>query len=223
MFPADSKSKKRRKSLATSQSDSPTPIDMLVDVLIGFLEKSTSYLRAVANKTFSCIASAATETTLDLIVAVSNHYLLTDCTSSDLPFEQQLERRDPAELVADEEDETESTKSEDDDEDVQSSDDVNESELDGDDEAALALRKKIEDALKANGLEATAGDTDEESEEELADDEQMMAIDEHLAEVFRSRSGDNQSKSMAGLPHQRTHCLEFYRCQCTARGYSLQE
>ncbi|OAX39198.1 hypothetical protein K503DRAFT_690102 [Rhizopogon vinicolor AM-OR11-026] len=183
MFPADTKSKKRRKSLPTSQPDSPTPIDMLVDVLIGFLEKSTSYLRAVANKTFSCLASAATESTIDLIVA-------------------QLERRDPADLIADEEDETESAKSEDEDEDdVESDDDDNESESDGNDEAALALRKKIEDALKANGIEAAAGDTDEESEEELADDEQMMAIDEHLAEVFRSRSGDKQGKGMANLPH----------------------
>ncbi|OJA13731.1 hypothetical protein AZE42_02950 [Rhizopogon vesiculosus] len=179
MFPADTKSKKRRKSLATSQPDSPAPIDMLVDVLIGFLEKSTSYLRAVANKTFSCIASAATESTIDLIVV-------------------QLERRDPADLVADEEDETESAKSEDEDEDdVESDEDEDEeSELDGNDEAALALRKKIEDALKANGIEAAAGDTDEESEEELADDEQMMAIDEHLAEVFRSRSGDKQGKDV---------------------------
>jgi DNA polymerase phi len=79
MFPADGKSKKRRKSRTTSDPESPTPIDMLVDVLIGFLEKSTSYLRAVANKTFSYIASAATESTIDLIVVVRNHYLLIDC------------------------------------------------------------------------------------------------------------------------------------------------
>ena len=169
---------------------------MLVDILIGFLEKSTSYLRALANKTFSCIASTATETTLDLIVAVSIYHWFADCTLYNLPFEQQLERRDPADLVANEEDEAESSKSEGDDEVVESSDD-NESELDGNDEAALALRKKIEDAFKANGIEAAASDSDEESEEDLADDEQMMAIDEHLAEVFRSRSGDMKSRGIA--------------------------
>ncbi|KAJ8597910.1 hypothetical protein M405DRAFT_2131 [Rhizopogon salebrosus TDB-379] len=177
MFPADSKSKKRRKSRTIAQPDSPIPIDMLVDVLIGFLEKSTSYLRAVANKTFLCIASAATETTIDLIVA-------------------QLERRDPGDLVADEDDETESASSDGNNENVESSDDDNESELDGDDEATLALRKKIEDALKTNGMGGAAGDTDDESEEELADDEQMMAIDEHLAEVFRSGSGNKQGKDV---------------------------
>jgi DNA polymerase phi len=203
MFPADSKSKKRRKSRTTAQPDSPIPIDMLVDVLIGFLEKSTSYLRAVANKTFLCIASAATETTIDLIIAVSNYYLFFDCTSSNFPSEQQLERRDPGDLVADEDDETESASGEGDNENVESSDDDdNESELDGDDEATLALRKKIEDALKSNGMGGAAGDTDDESEEELADDEQMMAIDEHLAEVFRSGSGNKQGKGMANLPRQ---------------------
>ncbi|KAG1756485.1 DNA polymerase phi-domain-containing protein [Suillus paluster] len=185
MFSTD-KSKKRRKSHTTSQPESPKPIDMLVDVLIGFLEKSTSYLRAVANKTFSCIASAATETTIDLIVA-------------------QLERRDPADLVAGEEDETESATSEGDDEDVESSDKENESEFDDSDEAALALRMKIEDALKANGVEAAIGDTDEESEEELVDDEQMMAIDEHLAEVFRSRSGDTKQNKDVNAQREATH------------------
>ncbi|KAG1875007.1 DNA polymerase phi-domain-containing protein [Suillus tomentosus] len=190
MFSTDNKSKNRRKSHTISQpdSDSPKSIDMLVDVLIGFLEKSTSYLRAMANKSFSCIASAATETTIDLIVA-------------------QLERRNPADLVADEEDETESATSEeeeDDDDDAEGSDEDNESDLD-DNEAALELRMKIEDALKANGAEAAIGDTDEESEEELVDDEQMMAIDEHLAEVFRSRSGDSKQSKNVNAQREATH------------------
>lgn len=183
---------------------------MLVDVLIGFLEKSTSYLRAMANKTFLCIASAATETTIDLIVAVSNHCLLIGCTSSNFVYVQQLERRNPADLVADEEDETESATSEDDDKDAECSDEDNEDDFDDGNEAALELRMKIEDALKANGAEAAIGDTDEDSEEELADDEQMMAIDEHLAEVFRSRSGDKkQSKSMANQHYRRSYKLRL--------------
>lgn len=120
-----------------------------------------------------------------------------------------MERRNPADLVADEEDETESATSEEEDaDDAEGSDEDNESDLD-DNEAALELRMKIEDALKANGAEATIGDTDEESEEELVDDEQMMAIDEHLAEVFRSRSGDSkQSKSMVNH-HRRSHKLRL--------------
>jgi DNA polymerase phi len=62
---------------------------------------------------------------------------------------------------------------------------------DSDDEAPdLELRKKIEEALRANGIEAAVSDADDsdDSEEELMDDDQMMAIDEHLTEAFRSRA-----------------------------------
>jgi len=52
------------------------------------------------------------------------------------------------------------------------------------------LRRKIEEALRISGIQgASEGseDDDSESEEELMDDEQMMQLDEHLAEIFRSR------------------------------------
>ncbi len=60
-----------------------------------------------------------------------------------------------------------------------------------DDEEALALRNKIEQALRVNGIEPASGDTDSE-EEELMDDDQMMAIDEQLAEVFRSQTNEKK-------------------------------
>lgn len=86
---------------------------------------------------------------------------------------------------------------EDSDEDDESEDEDDESE-DGsedeeiDDEEALALRNKIEQALRVNGIEPATGDTDSE-DEELMNDEQMMAIDEELAEVFRSRTNGRKS------------------------------
>ena len=44
------------------------------------------------------------------------------------------------------------------------------------------------------------GEDDDESEEELMDDDQMMAIDEQLAEVFRSRvNGKKTSKGRSVL------------------------
>jgi DNA polymerase phi len=61
-----------------------------------------------------------------------------------------------------------------------------------DEEVDIELRNKIEEALRVNGIEAATGDSDEE-EEELMDDEQMMAIDEQLAEVFRSRVNEKKS------------------------------
>lgn len=69
----------------------------------------------------------------------------------------------------------------------ESGEDSNEEEVD------LELRNKIEEALCVNGIEFATGETD--SEEELMDDEQMMAIDEQLAEVFRSQANEKQNKS----------------------------
>jgi DNA polymerase phi len=67
---------------------------------------------------------------------------------------------------------------------------------DSNDEAPdLELRKKIEEALRVNGIEAATGDTDDSDdseEEELMDDDQMMALDKHLADVFRSRTGEKK-------------------------------
>jgi len=65
---------------------------------------------------------------------------------------------------------------------------------DSDEEVDLELRKKIEEALRVNGIEPATGETDSE-EEELMDDDQMMALDEQLAQVFRSRTNERKGKS----------------------------
>lgn len=59
-------------------------------------------------------------------------------------------------------------------------------------EADLELRSKIEEALRVNGVEPATGETDSE-EEVVMDDQQMMAIDEQLAEVFRSRANEKKT------------------------------
>lgn len=53
-----------------SQDGSPAPIDVFVDIIIGYLEQSTAYLRAVANQVFTLMSSAARESTIDLLLAV---------------------------------------------------------------------------------------------------------------------------------------------------------
>jgi DNA polymerase phi len=54
---------------------SPVPghTDVLVDTIIGFLEKSTPYMRAVSNEAFSLLSGSVQDTTIDLILAVSLH------------------------------------------------------------------------------------------------------------------------------------------------------
>lgn len=84
------------------------------------------------------------------------------------------------------------------DENLESGDEENDDQSDGEDsgdvsaneeEADLELRNKIEEALRINGIEPATGETDSE-DEELMNDDEMMAIDEQLAQVFRSRANE---------------------------------
>src|ERR1700678_1711355 len=77
-----------------------------------------------------------------------------------------------------------------DDEDKASPDDDSGDDSDGN-EVDLELRNKIEEALRINGIEPATGETDSE-DEELMDDDQMMAMDEQLAQVFRSRTNEKK-------------------------------
>lgn len=62
-----------------------------------------------------------------------------------------------------------------------------------DEEVDPELRRKIEEALRVNGIQAATGESDDDSEEEeLMDDDQMMAIDEQLAAVFKARSDERR-------------------------------
>jgi DNA polymerase phi len=99
-----------------------------------------------------------------------------------------------------EEDESEEADAEDDDD-----------EEDLDEAADPELRRKIEEALRVNGIQAATGESDEESEEELMDDDQMMAIDEQLAAAFRARADEKKlGKGMLSL---------FLSCSCSVVTY----
>jgi DNA polymerase phi len=193
--PPKKKGKKARKSEPTEPSDGDVlePLDMLIDVIIGFLEESTAFLRAVANQVFTLLAVAVERPeSLDLILTVRMQFTCFPWAHSDLA--QQLARRDPTQ-----DDEAMSVDGEDeevgDDDGVEAngvsaddgSDDTSLAEEDDEDiEADLELRRKVEEALSAGGMKPAA-DSDDESEE-LMDDDQMMAIDEQLAQIFKSQT-----------------------------------
>jgi hypothetical protein len=46
------------------------PIDLLVDTIIGFLEKGTSFTRSIGNQSFALLSGLVRESTIDLIVMV---------------------------------------------------------------------------------------------------------------------------------------------------------
>ncbi|KAL0947063.1 hypothetical protein HGRIS_013204 [Hohenbuehelia grisea] len=193
MYMERKKSKKSRKSNAASEDPKPEPIDILVDIIIGFMEKSTAYLRAVANQAFALLSASVKESTVDLILA-------------------QLERRDPTghadeDDFDEDEDEGESGSQIDAEEDESSGsgdDDDDDEEEDGqDDEEVDEVRRKIEAALQANGL--TGGSGSESEAEELMDDDQMMAIDEQLAAVFRARTQAKKAGKDTNAQREATH------------------
>ena len=120
-----------------------------------------------------------------------------------------MERRDPEELMADEDEDVEmevndvndsgeEDDAEDDDGSASSSsssgDEDDEDEEDADEEADLELRHKIEEALRVNGISAATGDSDDESEEDLMDDDQMLAIDDKLAAAFKARAAEKGNR-----------------------------
>ncbi|KAK7689133.1 hypothetical protein QCA50_007824 [Cerrena zonata] len=196
MFPLEAKkTKKSRKPVSatetTEETDAPEPIDVLVDTILGFLEKGTTYMRAVANHVFSILSGSAKESTIDLIVA-------------------QLARKDPSELLEDDDADEEMEGGPDGDEDEEDSNNDSESAEDEEEEEDMEddpeLRRKIEEALRVNGVEPATGDSEDESDEELMDDEQMMAIDEQLAAVFKARSDEKrQNKGTGGAQREAVH------------------
>ncbi len=72
--------------------------------------------------------------------------------------------------------------------------DIADDEDEDDDEEDPELRRKIEEALRVNGIQAATGDSDDESEEDLMDDDQMLAIDEQLSAAFRARAEERKGK-----------------------------
>lgn len=71
MFP-DSKTKKESKKVENGLEEAHEPVDILVDTIIGFLEKSTAYLRTVANQVFALLSESVKPSTVDLIITVNS-------------------------------------------------------------------------------------------------------------------------------------------------------
>ncbi|KAJ7098057.1 DNA polymerase phi-domain-containing protein [Mycena belliarum] len=168
---------KTKKTVQEADAAVPEPVDILVDTIIGFLEKSTAYMRTVGNQVFSLISSFVQESTIDLILT-------------------QLERRHPSELAHDSDSEDMGSGNEDDISESESDESDGMGDESSDGEVDLELRRKIEEALHVNGIDAATGNSDEDSEEDLMDDEQMLAVDEQLAQVFRIREGEKRGKSV---------------------------
>lgn len=122
-----------------------------------------------------------------------------------------MERRDPAQSEDDEEEEGEGKDDEEQAENatgVEDNNSPNSSGNDSEDSEDVGedpeLRQKIDEALRSVGIKAATEDTEDEAsgsdaastDEDVMDDDQMMQLDSHLAEIFRSRT---KAKGRGGL------------------------
>ncbi|KAH8108174.1 DNA polymerase phi-domain-containing protein [Cristinia sonorae] len=182
LFPEKKKQKK------TNEVSHAEPLDILVDIIIQFLEKGTLFMRTVSNQAFTLLSGSLQSSSIDLIVA-------------------QLVSRDPEELADGPDDAMDEDPASEDDakEDSDSDEDEDEDDDDeGDLEENSQLRAAIEEALGVNGLKVSEDDEDEDSDEELMDDDQMLAIDEQLAAVFKARA-EEKGRGRTDVQREATH------------------
>ena len=66
-----SKPKKKRKTEDGTPEEERPPIDFVIDIIIGLLERSNSFSRVLASQCFVKLTPAITSSTIDLILAVS--------------------------------------------------------------------------------------------------------------------------------------------------------
>lgn len=64
------KAKKQSKRASAADEEEPDAVDVLVDIIIGFMETATAFSRSLAKLVFSNITNDLTEGSIDLLLAV---------------------------------------------------------------------------------------------------------------------------------------------------------
>ncbi|TYJ59151.1 hypothetical protein B9479_000140 [Cryptococcus floricola] len=178
-------------------------VDILLDVLVGLLDKGSSDLRNLANLVFGMVSSELTKSSLEHLAA-------------------QLEQS-AAEAAADghsDEEAEDDEGSSDEAEDNESESDEDDPEVDDEEMGDVdpEFRKRVAEALQVSGMGGD-GEEDGKSEadsedDEVWDDEQMMKVDEQLAKVFKERatasSKNDKKQNLTESIHFKNRVLDFY-------------
>ncbi|WVW80105.1 hypothetical protein I302_102078 [Kwoniella bestiolae CBS 10118] len=187
-------------------------IDSLLDVLIALLDKGSNDLRNLANLVFGMVSSEFSETSMDLLVAQLEQTVADAAAeSSDAEDDEEKEVSD-GDSQEDEEDDDEEDESDDEEDDEDDLPDVD-----------PAFRQRVAEALNVAGLgvddaDKEGDDDDESDEEEYMDDDQMMKVDEQLAEVFRQQAASTKKTDLKHLQieslHFKNRILDFFDVYC---------
>ena len=161
---------------------------LLVEIILGLLSKPSNLQRKLSEQIFASFAPSITSGELKLLLDV----MLTPETVSGAEDLFDNEMEDAAEDDESDED-GENDDNEDEDEEEGSGED-NEEDVDVpmDDDADEELDAALSAALGTT-KQLTNGN-DESSDEELMDDDEMMALDDNLATIFRQRLKPNRVK-----------------------------
>lgn len=190
--------------------------EILVEIILGFLSKPSALQRKLSEQVFASFASRMTLNGLKLLLDV----LLTPETASgvDQLFDNEMivedgetDNDDDDEDSEDEgevgnESEDEEKENEDNEEQSESGEDDDEMDEDMDD-ADAELEAALSSALGTT--KERTDQTDESSEEELMDDNEMMALDDNLATIFRQHLKPSRSKTVKDTKEQ----MSTFKCK----------
>ncbi|TKY90506.1 hypothetical protein EX895_000504 [Sporisorium graminicola] len=207
-----------RKAKQAAEEDKVTGIELLCDCLLNFLELSSAFLRTSATNAFEAFAQDMTKESIGLLLS---HLGTAEEAAPEQDEDEDMEDEEASE-EDDEEKEGEARAS-----DTSATSDDNESDADADDDAEdddedeqvdEELRARVRAVLKESGMADPDDDAEYEGEEENDDeaedaqseagsessvefsdlgDDEMMLLDDKLAEVFRQRISAARSQKEA--------------------------
>lgn len=207
LFPAATAAASRKgKQTIEEADDEVTGIELLCDCLLSFLELSSAFLRTSASNAFEAFSQDMTKQSIGLLLS---HLGTADevAEEQDDQDEEMDEDDASASEEADQDGEVSDTSATSDDEDEASDADQEEEDDDENEPVDEELRARVRAVLKESGMAdpedddaLNAEDDDEDADDAQSDagsdssvefsdmgDDEMMLLDDKLAEVFRQR------------------------------------
>lgn len=195
-----------RKGKKSTEDDDVTGIDLLCDCLLSFLELSSAFLRTTATNAFEAFSQDMTNESLGLLLS---HLRTGDAPAVDEDEDEEMEDEEESEEVQEGKPRPSDTSATSDDEESEDgSDDDADEDDDENEEVDEELRARVRAVLKESGMadpddvEASAEDDEDDKDDAQSDagsdssvefsdlgDDEMMLLDDKLAEVFRQRVG----------------------------------
>ncbi|GAC95632.1 hypothetical protein PHSY_003208 [Pseudozyma hubeiensis SY62] len=207
LFPAATAASSRKgKQILEEGEDEVTGIELLCDCLLSFLELSSAFLRTSASNAFEAFSQDMTKSSIGLLLS---HLGTADEVAEEQDDQdEELDEDDAsASEEADQDGEVSDTSATSDDEDDASDADHEEEDDDENEPVDEELRARVRAVLKESGMAdpedddtLNAEDDDDEADDAQSDagsdssvefsdmgDDEMMLLDDKLAEVFRQR------------------------------------